>query len=208
MNSRLKTILRVLAKTYPDAWCALRYRNAWELLMGSILSSQSTNRRVNEITPSLFQKYPDARAMARADLRDLEEKIRSVGLYRVKARALVLASRMLVEKHGGKVPKTLEELVALPGVGRKTANLVLSTALDIPGVIVNTHMIRTSRRLGLSEEREPERIERDLKRILPEREWTLFSHRMIAHGRKICHARKPDCGSCALAPVCPSRLIA
>jgi endonuclease-3 len=188
---------------YPDAHCALHHDNALQLLIATILSAQCTDVRVNKVTPALFARYPDAKAFAAADLRELESLIRSTGFYRNKARSIIACCRKIVDDHGGKVPSTLEELVPLPGVGRKTANVVLGDAFDVPGITVDTHVGRLSRRLALTAETDPRKVERDLMQLLPRKEWTLFSHRMIFHGRQVCFARKPNCAGCALNDICP-----
>jgi endonuclease-3 len=196
-------VLRVLAREYPDAVCSLNYSTPLQLLIATILSAQCTDERVNQVTPALFARYPDAQAMARADIRELERLIQPTGFYRNKARNLIACCQALVDKHGGQVPATLEELVHLPGVGRKTANVVLGNAFGVPGLVVDTHVLRLSRRLGLTTETTPEKVELDLMRVLPKREWVAFGHRMIYHGRRICRARRPLCDRCPLAQLCP-----
>ena len=172
-----------------------------------MLSAQSTDVRVNSVTPGLFERYPTAKDYAEADLEEIEEEIRSVGFYRNKARALKGMARVLVDDHGGEVPRTMEDLVRLPGVGRKTANVVLGNAFGIDeGVVVDTHVRRLSNRLGLSEHHDPEKIEQDLLKIVPEGERALFSHLLIFHGRRVCKARKPDCPNCVLNDICPSAM--
>ena len=190
---------------YPDARTELDWNNPLQLLVATMLSAQSTDVRVNEVTKGLFEKYRTAEDYATTDLERLEEEIRSVGFFRNKARALRDMARVLVEEHGGEVPCTIPELVRLPGVGRKTANVVLGNAFGIDeGVVVDTHVRRLSNRLGLSGERDPEKIEWDLLEIVPEGERTLFSHLLIFHGRRVCKSRKPDCPNCVLNHVCPS----
>ncbi|HEX7898627.1 MAG TPA: endonuclease III [Planctomycetota bacterium] len=202
---RAKRVVDRLAADYPDAHCALIHSNALELLVATILSAQCTDVRVNLVTPALFRKYRGAKAFADADPRELERDIRSTGFFRNKTRSIQGAARLLVEKHRGQVPDTMEELLELPGVARKTANVVLGTWFKKPtGVVVDTHVQRISRRLGLTREEDPKKIERDLMAALPPAEWIDFSHRMIWHGRKICAARKPKCEECALAYCCPS----
>jgi endonuclease-3 len=196
-------IIRVLRKLYPDAACALHHESPLQLLVATILSAQCTDARVNLVTPALFQKYPDARAFAGADLRELEKAIQSTGFFRNKARNIKACCTQLVDNHGGEVPAELDELVQLPGVGRKTANVVLGNCFATPGITVDTHVGRLSRRLGLTTQTDPVKVEHDLMAILPAREWTLFSHRMIFHGRQVCFARKPNCSGCALLKVCP-----
>jgi endonuclease III len=194
-----------LKEAYPDARTELCWEKPLELLVATILSAQSTDVRVNQVTKGLFEKYRTAEDYAAADLERLEEEIRPVGFFRNKARSIKGMARALVEEHGGEVPRTMSELVALPGVGRKTANVVLGNAFGIDeGVVVDTHVRRLTQRLGLSEERDPEKIERDLLEIVPEAERTLFSHLLIFHGRRVCKSRKPDCPGCVLNHVCPS----
>jgi endonuclease III len=203
LRSHARRIARQLAKLYPDAHCALHHQGPLQLLVATILSAQCTDVRVNLVTPALFARYPDARAFAAADLAELETAIHSTGFYRNKARNLIACCRALVEKHGGEVPATMEELVPLAGVGRKTANVVLGNAFNVPAITVDTHVGRLSRRMGLTTEDDPEKVERDLMRLLPKKEWMMFSHRMIFHGRQVCHARKPSCETCVLAKLCP-----
>lgn len=197
-------IAGLLAKTYPAAKCALNFRNPLELLIATILSAQCTDTRVNIVTKDLFKKYRSAADYAAADSAQLEREIQSTGFFRSKAKSIQGACGQLVERHGGKVPKELESLVELPGVGRKTANVVLGTAFSIAsGVVVDTHVRRISQRLGLTTEKDPEKIERDLMAVLRPSEWIDFSHRLIHHGRQICVARRPKCDVCTLAKVCP-----
>jgi endonuclease III len=198
-----RTINRRLARMYPDAHCALHHDNALQLLIATILSAQCTDVRVNMVTPALFARYPDAKAFAAADPRELETLIQSTGFFRNKARNIIACCRKIVDEHGGKVPSTLEELVPLPGVGRKTANVVLGDAFDTPGITVDTHVGRLSRRLGLTSQTDAEKVERELMKLLPRKDWTVFSHRMIFHGRQVCGARKPNCAGCALNDLCP-----
>ena len=194
-----------LKEAYPDARTELDWENPLELLVATMLSAQSTDVRVNEVTKGLFEKYRTAEDYAAADLERLEEEIRPVGFFRNKARAIKGMARTLVEDHGGKVPRTMPELVTLPGVGRKTANVVLGNAFGIDeGVVVDTHVRRLAGRLGRSNEHDPEKVERDLLGVVPEGERTLFSHLLILHGRRVCKARKPDCPGCVLNHVCPS----
>jgi endonuclease-3 len=205
---RAPRIVRLLAESYPDARCALRHSNALELLMATILSAQCTDVRVNLVTKDLFEKYRTAKDYAEADPKELEQAIRSTGFFRNKAKSIRGAAQMIVEKFGGKVPDTMEELLELPGVARKTANVVLGTWFGkASGVVVDTHVHRVSRRLGLTREDDPKKIEQDLMELLPEKEWIDFSHRVIWHGRKVCEARKPRCSECSLAPCCPSAAI-
>lgn len=200
---RAQRILRVLARLYPDARCALDFDNPLQLLVATILSAQCTDARVNMVTPSLFARYPDAVAFANAVSEELEKAIQSTGFFRNKARSIRACCQEIVAKHQGKVPDTLEELVQLHGIGRKTANVVLGSAYGVPGITVDTHVGRVSRRLGLTTHTDPEKVERDLMELIPKKEWTNFSHRMIFHGRQVCYARKPDCAHCALASICP-----
>ncbi|MDP9457703.1 MAG: endonuclease III [Actinomycetota bacterium] len=198
-------VLSRLGEAYPDAQTELRWETPLDLLVATMLSAQSTDVRVNGVTEHLFEHYRTAEDYARADGGRLEEEIRPVGFFRNKARALIEMGRTLVEEHGGEVPRTMEALVRLPGVGRKTANVVLGNAFSIDeGVVVDTHVRRLSNRLGLSREHDPEKIERDLIPLVPEGERTLFSHLLIFHGRRICKARKPDCPNCILNDICPS----
>jgi endonuclease-3 len=205
---RVRAILRVLGETYPEAHCELTYSNPLELLLATVLSAQCTDKQVNLVTASLFRKYRTAADYAAADLRELETDIRSLGFFRNKARHLQACCRKLVERHGGQVPGTMEELRGLDGVGRKTANVVLGNAFGInAGVVVDTHVARLSRRLGLTREEEPEKIERELMKLVPQAQWTIFSHWLIWHGRRRCFARKPDCPACELRQLCPKSAL-
>ena len=205
---RHQRVLRGLAQLYPAAGIALHFHDPFELLVATILSAQSTDKTVNEVTPALFQKYPDADSLAAAAPAALEELIHRTGFFRNKAKSLLGCARALVEKHEGKVPQTMQELLALPGVGRKTANVVLGNAFGKnEGVVVDTHVQRLSQRLRFTAHTQPEKIERDLMHIVPSKDWTLFSHRLILHGRQICSARKPKCSVCVLAPDCPGRQV-
>jgi endonuclease-3 len=203
LKGRAGRVLKKLAELYPDAHCALHHDNPLQLLVATILSAQCTDVRVNLVTPALFARYPDARAFAAADPRELQEYIHSTGFFRNKAKNIIACCRKLVERHGGQVPGTLEELVQLDGIGRKTANVVLGDAFDVPGITVDTHVGRLSRRLGLTTHADPKKVERDLMALIPRKHWTAFSHGMIFHGRQVCHARKPRCETCALKRVCP-----
>lgn len=198
-----KQINRDLAKLYPDAHCALHYNNPLQLLIATLLSAQCTDVRVNQVTPALFARYPDAQAFASATQEELETAIKSTGFFRNKARNIIALCRALVEKYHGAVPATLEELVLLPGVGRKTANVVLGNAFGVPGITVDTHVLRLGKRMGLTTEEDPTKVEHDLMALLPQTAWIQFSHRMIFHGRQICQARKPNCAGCALQDYCP-----
>ncbi len=201
----MKKILPILKKTYPNATTALHFRNPLELLVATILSAQCTDVRVNIITKDLFQKYRSAADYANTDLKEIEEDIKTCGFYRAKAANIQAACRKVVADFGGQVPHTMEELVTLPGVGRKTANVVLGNAFGIPGIACDTHVLRVSRRLQLSENTDdPVKLEFDLDDIVPEKDWTLFSHWLILHGRNICVARKPKCPECPIAQHCPA----
>jgi endonuclease-3 len=198
----------LLAQSWPDAVCELDHRNAYELLVATILSAQSTDRMINTVTPKLFAKYPNARALAKADQATLEEEIHSTGFFRMKAKSLLGMAKAVVENHGGEIPQTMEELVELPGVARKTANVVLGTAMGKnEGVVVDTHVARVSQRLGLTQATEPKDIEQDLMKLLPREQWTIFAHRMIWHGRRVCTAKNPDHEHCLLAPICPTATL-
>ncbi len=201
---RARAINRHLAAVYPDARCELDYDGPFQLLVATVLSAQCTDVRVNQVTPSLFARYPDAEAMASASREELEDLIRSTGFFRSKSTSLLALSRDVVERFDGTVPGRLGDLVTLRGVGRKTANVVLGTAFDIPGITVDTHMGRLSRRLGLTVNDDPVAVEKDLAMLIERREWTFWSHRIIFHGRRRCTARKPDCGGCEIARLCPS----
>jgi endonuclease-3 len=203
--ARAKRILAALRRAYPEAECALSHTNPLQLLIATILSAQCTDQRVNLVTPALFARYRSAADYARAPVADLERGIRSTGFFRSKARNLKACCRALVERHAGKVPETMEELTRLAGVGRKTANVVLGNAFHInAGIVVDTHVTRLSRRLGLTKATDPVKIERDLIRLVPQEDWTLSSHWLISHGRRRCPARKPDCAGCELNAHCPS----
>jgi endonuclease-3 len=198
INARLK-------RMYPKAKCSLDYTTPFELLMATILAAQSTDVRVNIVTKSLFRKYPGPAAFAAASQVEMERDVRQTGFFRNKAKAVIACSKAIVERHGGEVPRTMEELTALPGVGRKTANVVLGNAFKIAvGVVVDTHVTRLSGRLGLTANSDPVKIEQDLMKLIPQKEWTVFAHRLIYHGRQICIARKPKCAECDLNDVCPS----
>jgi endonuclease-3 len=208
-RDRLRKAERVAAglhQLYPDAHCELDYRNALELLVATILSAQSTDKRVNLVTASLFDKYRTARDYAEADPATLEREIHSTGFFRNKTKSLIGMGKGLVERYGGEVPRDIAELVTLPGAARKTANVVLGTAYGIPsGFVVDTHVKRVAWRLGLTDETEPETIEQDLMKVFPQDEWIYLGHALIWHGRRVCHAHDPKCGECGLAPVCLKR---
>ena len=199
-----KRVVRQLKKDYSHAVCALNYETPVQLLVATILSAQCTDERVNKVTANLFRRYPDAESLGKAPVRSLEKLVQSAGFFRNKAKNIKACCQQLVAEHGGQVPKDLDALVALAGVGRKTANVVLGTAFGIPtGVVVDTHVGRISGRLGLTQKKDPVQIERDLMQILPQKEWIDYSHRMIYHGRAICKARKPLCGDCDFEKFCP-----
>lgn len=201
---RARRMARVLAETHPDAHTELDHRNALELAVATILSAQTTDVRVNEVTPALFKRYPTAADYAAADRVELEEMLRPTGFFRNKTAALMGLGRALVERHGGEVPRTLVELVALPGIGRKTANVILGNAFGVPGITVDTHFQRLTRRFGWTTETDPDKIEVAVGALIPRKDWTMLSHRVIFHGRRVCHARKPACGACTLSRWCPS----
>ena len=205
---RAKVILRRLKRRYPDARCALDHRDAYQLLAATILSAQCTDVRVNQVTPTLFARYPGPAALARARPADVEEIVRPTGFFRNKTRSLIGMAQAVVADHGGEIPRSMEELRVLPGVGRKTANVVLGNAYGInEGVTVDTHVARVSRRLGLTDQEDPVKIERDLMPLFPRRQWALLSHLLIFHGRQICVARRPRCGECPLSDLCPSAAL-
>jgi len=197
-------IYRQLSKSYPNVRCELDYKNAFQLLVATVLSAQCTDKRVNQTTPALFKKYSNPKKMAKADLRDIQKLIKSTGFFRAKAKNIKGLSNKIMEEFDGKVPSKLEELITLPGVGRKTANVVLGHAFGIPGITVDTHFGRLSRRFGWSKQNNPVKVEFEVGELFPEKEWTNLSQRMIWHGRRVCHSRKPACGACALAKLCPS----
>lgn len=201
---RARKIGRVLAHTYPDAHCELDFQNPLQLLIATILSAQCTDVRVNMVTPELFARYPDAPALAGANREELEGIIRSTGFFRAKANSLLGMSEALCERYDGEVPGKLKELVTLPGVGRKTANVVLGNAFDTPGITVDTHFGRLSRRFGWTDETDPVKVEAEVGELFPRRDWTSLSHQMIVHGRRCCFARRPACGACPVAQWCPS----
>ena len=201
-RERAGRIYRVLGETYPDAHCALDFTTPFELLAATILSAQCTDVRVNMVTPALFKRYPTAEAMANANPEELEELIRTTGFYRNKAKSLMGMSQALVRDFNGDVPRTMEELRPLPGVGRKTANVVLGNCFGVPGLTVDTHMIRVNGLLGLTRNTDPEKIEKDLMDLLPPEHWTLYSHRIITHGRQVCIARRPQCDVCTISQEC------
>lgn len=202
-RERARRIARHLARAYPDARIALRFRDPFQLLVATILSAQCTDKKVNEVTPELFRRFPSAEAMAGADPADVERLIRPTGFYRQKTKSLLSASRDIAERFGGEVPGTLEELTSLRGVARKTANVVLGEAFGVPGIVVDTHMRRINQRLGLTREEDPVKIERDLMELIPREQWTQYSHHVIHHGRRCCTARGPECERCPVRDDCP-----
>jgi len=202
--ARVKKIIAGLKKTYPDAHCELNYSNPLELLIATILSAQCTDKRVNLVTADLFKKYHSAADYAAAPTSELEQAIKTTGFFRNKTKSIKTAAQAIVERHGGKVPRTMEELLTLGGVGRKTANVVLGNAFAVNvGLVVDTHVARLSQRLGLTREKDPQKIEQQLMAIVPQDEWTLFSHWLIWHGRRRCYARTPDCPNCEIKALCP-----
>lgn len=202
-QARVKKILAILDKMYPDATCALHHSNAWELLVATILSAQCTDKRVNEVTPALFRKYPTIRDFANANQEEMAQDIRSTGFFNNKAKSAIGAAKRILSDFGGEVPRTIEDLLKVPGAARKTANVVLGTAFGIAsGVVVDTHVQRISRRLDLTKETDPVKIEKDLMKAIPKEKWILFSHQIILHGRALCVARNPRCGECSLNPLC------
>ena len=208
LKAHALTILARLKKEYPDAHCELDFETPLQLLIATILSAQCTDKRVNMVTPDLFKKYPDAESLSKADQTELEETIKSTGFFRNKTKSLLGMSAAVAERHGGAVPSTMEELVKLPGVGRKTANVVLGNAFGIDeGIVVDTHVGRLSVRLGFTNETDPVKVEQALTKLFPREDWTLLSHLLIFHGRRVCVARVPRCGSCVLADVCPSARV-
>ena len=208
LRRRTTQILAILKRTYPDAHCALHFTTPLELLIATILSAQCTDERVNQVTPALFARCPDAASLAAISQRELEKIIHSTGFYRAKARSLRSCATSLVADHQGKVPRTMEALHKLAGVGRKTANVVLGNAFGLAeGVVVDTHVGRLSRRMGLTRHLDPVKVESALVRLIPKEDWTLVSHLLIAHGRKRCNARKPDCTQCEVKKLCPQRCV-
>lgn len=201
---RARAINRTLAATYPDARCELDFRNPLELLVATILSAQSTDKRVNLVTPAVFARYPNASAYAAAERETLEQLIHPTGFFRAKSDALIKLGAALVERFGGEVPGRLKDLVTLPGVGRKTANVVLGNAFDVPGITTDTHFMRLSARFGWSDSAKPDVVEAEVGSLFPRSDWTQLSHNVIWHGRRCCHARRPACGACPVARLCPS----
>jgi endonuclease III len=205
LRQHAQRIRRALQKRYPDAHCALDHQNPLQLLVATILSAQCTDKRVNLVTPALFARYPDAAAFAGANQDELESMIQSTGFFRNKAQNIILCCKKIVQKHGGEVPRSMAELVDLAGIGRKTANVILGNAFAIPGIPVDTHVGRLSQRMGLTVHDDPVKIEADLMELIPKKDWTMFAHQMIFHGRQVCHARKPLCETCTLAAFCPKK---
>ncbi|MEO8549140.1 MAG: endonuclease III [Kofleriaceae bacterium] len=202
---RAARVTQLLGEAWPDATVELDHRDAYQLVVATILSAQSTDKLINTVTPALFARYPDASALAQADQLELEKLVAKTGFFRMKAKHLIGMARAVVQRHGGAIPNTMDELVALPGIARKTANVVLGSAMGIHvGIVVDTHVTRLAARLGLTVHTDPVKIEHDLMGLLPQTEWTSFAHRLIWHGRRVCLAKKPDCDHCTLAPVCPS----
>ncbi len=203
-NQNALAIYRILTKRYPNVRCELDFKNPLQLLVATVLSAQCTDKRVNAVTPALFKRYKTATDFAGANLRELQGIIKSTGFYRAKAKNIKGLAIKIITEYNGKVPNKLEELIKLPGVGRKTANVVLGHAFDTPGITVDTHFGRLSRRFGWTQETDPVKVEFAVQKLIPEREWTNLSQRMIWHGRRICHSRKPACGACPIAELCPS----
>jgi len=207
-RERVAQLIKAWPKVYPNAHCELDFRNPLQLLVATILSAQCTDKRVNMVTPGLFKRYRAAKDYANAAQAEFEDAIRSTGFYRNKAKSIRAAMRAIAEEHGGKVPDTMEKLLTLPGVGRKTANVVLGNAFEKnEGIVVDTHVVRLSQRLGLTKQKDAEKIERDLMKLIPREHWTDWSHWLIWHGRRRCYARKPDCGRCEVFRLCPSGKI-
>jgi endonuclease-3 len=201
---RAKAIYRQLTKSYPNVRCELDYNSPFQLLVATVLSAQCTDKRVNQTTPALFKKYPNPKKMAKADLKDIQRLVKSTGFYRAKAKNIKALSNKIMQEFGGDVPSNIDDLITLPGVGRKTANVVLGHAFGIPGITVDTHFGRLSRRFGWSKQNDPVKVEFEVSELIAEKEWTNLSQRMIWHGRRVCHSRKPACGACPLAKLCPS----
>lgn len=204
LTRRARRMLRILAATHPDAHIELDFGTPLELAVATILSAQSTDKKINEVTPALFARYPDAAAYAGADRAEMEELIRPTGFFRAKSGSLIGLGRALVERYAGELPARMDDLVTLPGIGRKTANVILGDAFGVPGIPVDTHVGRLVRRFGWTAEEDPVKVEYLLQGLFPRAEWTLLSHRVIFHGRRVCHAKKPACGACTLARTCPA----
>lgn len=204
--ARVRAILKRLDEAYPEATCELKHENAFQLLVATILSAQCTDARVNMVTPGLFKKYPTPQHLAYANPHDIETEIKSTGFFRNKTKSIMGASRKLVEEFGGEMPRTMEDMLKLPGAARKTSNVVLGTAFGIPsGVVVDTHMLRLARRLDLTQHEDPKNVEQDLMRVIPQEKWIKFSHQIIWHGRRVCYARNPNCAECNMETICYSK---
>jgi endonuclease-3 len=203
-KARAKAIYQILTKNYPNVRCELVYKNPYQLLVATVLSAQCTDKRVNQTTPALFKKYNSIKKMAAADIKDLQQLVKSTGFYRAKAKNIKNLSQKILIDFNGKVPSNIEDLVTLPGVGRKTANVVLGHGFNIPGITVDTHFGRLSRRFGWSNQKDPVKVEFEVAKLIPQSQWTNLSQRLIWHGRRVCHSRKPACGACAIANLCPS----
>ncbi len=204
LEKRVAAIVRILAKTHPDATCQLNFTTPFQLLVGTILAAQCTDAKVNEVTPLLFKKYKGPKGFAAAPIEELENDIHSTGFYKNKSKSLKKCSVALLEHHKGRVPEDMDALTALPGVGRKTANVIRVHAYGHPGIIVDTHMLRVSERLGLTKQTDPDKVEEDLRQLVPQKQWTLFSNVINMHGRRICTAKKPKCLECPVNHLCPS----
>jgi len=202
IKERAAKIVEILESTYKEAYSTLEFKDAFQLLLAAQLAAQCTDERVNIVTKDLFVKYPDVYAFAEADVSELEEDIKSTGFYRNKAKNIINSARMIIKDYGGEVPSKMEDLLKLPGVGRKTANLILGDWYGIPGIVVDTHAGRLSRRMGLTKHEDPEKVEYDLMKIIPEEKWTDFCHRLVFHGRAVCRARKPLCDECPVIRYC------
>jgi endonuclease-3 len=203
-QNKAKALYRGLCKTYPEIYCELNFQNPLQLVIATVLSAQCTDKRVNQVTAKLFKKYKNVRAYAKAPIEEIEEIIYPTGFYHAKARHIKGLTEKIINDFGGEVPSTLEELITLPGVGRKTANVVLGHAFDTPGITVDTHFGRLSRRFGWTQSLDPVKVEHEVGELIPQAEWTNLSQRIIWHGRRVCHSRKPACGACTLAKICPS----
>jgi endonuclease-3 len=201
---RAKAIYKILTKTYPNVRCELDYKNPYQLLVATVLSAQCTDKRVNQTTPDLFKRYCSIKKMAAADLKELQDLVKSTGFFRAKAKNIKALSQKILTDFNGQVPDDLEKLITLPGVGRKTANVVLGHVFNIPGITVDTHFGRLSRRFGWSDKKDPVKVEFEVGELIAQKEWTNLSQRLIWHGRRVCHSRKPACGACVLAKLCPS----
>ena len=201
---RAKAIYKILTKTYPNVRCELDYKNPYQLLVATVLSAQCTDKRVNQTTPALFTRYSSIKKMAAADLKELQDLVKSTGFFRAKAKNIKALSQKILTDFNGQVPDELEKLITLPGVGRKTANVVLGHGFNIPGITVDTHFGRLSRRFGWSDKKDPVKVEFEVGKLIAQKEWTNLSQRLIWHGRRVCHSRKPACGACVLAKLCPS----